>query len=101
MKRFVSLKTLCHSLIWGAALALSGSAPSLAAERLNLRFGPFEQSIAVSDLEQFAESGRVPASLQLYSAILTPEFRKALTSRLELDPNLGTRIVEDLLKSPS
>jgi predicted dienelactone hydrolase len=101
VKRFVSLKTLGHSLICGAALAMSAIAPSFAAERLNLRLGPFEQSIAVSDLEQFAQSGRVPTSLQLYSAILTPEFRRALTSRLELDPNLGTRIVEDLLKSPS
>jgi predicted dienelactone hydrolase len=101
VKRFFSLKTLGHSLVWGTALAISGVAPSFAAERLNLRFGPFEQSIAVSDLEQFAQSGTVPSSLELYSAILTPEFRKALTSRLELDPNLGTRIVEDLLKSPS
>ncbi|WNZ46561.1 alpha/beta hydrolase [Leptolyngbya boryana CZ1] len=101
MKRFVSLKTLGHSFMWGAALALSAVAPSFAAERLNLRFGPFEQSIEVADLEQFAQSGKVSTSLQLYTAILTPEFRKALTSRLELDPNLGTRIVEDLLKSPS
>ncbi|MBD1857244.1 alpha/beta hydrolase [Leptolyngbya sp. FACHB-1624] len=87
--------------MWGAALALSAVAPSFAAERLNLRFGPFEQSIEVADLEQFAQSGKVSTSLQLYTAILTPEFRKALTSRLELDPKLGTRIVEDLLKSPS
>jgi predicted dienelactone hydrolase len=101
VKRFVSLKILGHSLIWGVALAMSAVAPSFAAERLNLRFGPFEQSIDVADLEQFAQSGKVPTSLQLYTAILTPEFRKALTSRLELDPNLGTRIVEDLLKSPS
>ncbi|MEP0892884.1 MULTISPECIES: alpha/beta hydrolase [Leptolyngbya] len=101
MKRFVSLKTLGHSFMWGAALALSAVAPSFAAERLNLRFGPFEQSIEVADLEQFAQSGKVSTSLQLYTAILTPEFRKALTSRLELDPKLGTRIVEDLLKSPS
>jgi predicted dienelactone hydrolase len=101
VKRFVSLKTLGHSFMWGAALALSAVAPSFAAERLNLRFGPFEQSIEVADLEQFAQSGKVSTSLQLYTAILTPEFRKALTSRLELDPNLGTRIVEDLLKSPS
>lgn len=101
MKRFVSLKTLGHSFMWGAALALSAVAPSFAAERLNLRFGPFEQSIEVADLEQFAQSGKVSTSLQLYTAILTPEFRKALTSRLELDPKLGTQIVEDLLKSPS
>lgn len=101
MKRIVSLKTLGQSLICGAAIALSSMLPGAAAERLNLRLGPFEQSIAVSDLERFARSGDVPSSLQLYSAVLTPQLRQALTRRLELDPNLGTQIVEELLKSPS
>ncbi|MBD1825122.1 alpha/beta hydrolase [Cyanobacteria bacterium FACHB-DQ100] len=85
----------------GLALAVAGASPSLAAERLNLRLGPFEQSIAVSDLEKFAKTGEIPSTLQLYSALLTPDFRRALNSRLQLDPNLGTQIMEDLLKSPS
>jgi predicted dienelactone hydrolase len=76
-------------------------APSVAAERLNLRLGPFEQSIHVSDLEKFAQTGEVPSSLQLYSPVLTPQVRKALTSRLELDANFGSQMVEELLKSPS
>lgn len=101
MKRYVSFKTLSRSFVFGLAVAIAGVAPSNAAERLNLRLGPFEQSIAVSDLERFAKSGEIPPTLQLYSAVLTPEFRRALTSRLELDPNLGTQIVQDLLKSPS
>lgn len=101
MKRYVSLKTIGFSFVGGLALALAGVLPGFAAERLNLRLGPFEQSIAVSDLEKFAKTGEVPSTLQLYSAVLTPEFRRALASRLRLDPNLGTQVVEDLLKSPS
>lgn len=101
MKRDISWKTIGCGFLTGVALTATGAAPSVAAERLNLRLGPFEQSIAVSDLEQFAKTGNVPRSLQLYSAVLTPELRRALTSRLQLDPNLGTQIVEDLLKSPS
>ncbi len=101
MKRYVCLKMLGRSFACGIALTLAGTSPGLAAERLNLRLGPFEQSIAVSDLENFAKSGEVPSALQLYSSVLTPEFRRALTSRLELDPKVSTQIVENLLKSPS
>ncbi|MEP0919371.1 alpha/beta hydrolase [Leptolyngbya sp. DQ-M1] len=101
MKRYFSWKTIGFGFIGGLALAVAGASPSLAAERLNLRLGPFEQSIAVSDLEKFAKTGEIPSTLQLYSALLTPDFRRALNSRLQLDPNLGTQIMEDLLKSPS
>jgi predicted dienelactone hydrolase len=101
VKRYVFLKTLGRSLVSGLALALVGISPGLAADRLNLRLGPFEQSIEVSDLDRFAKSGEISTALQLYSAVLTPELRRALTSRLELDPKLGTQIVEELLKSSS
>ncbi|NJR49407.1 MAG: alpha/beta hydrolase [Leptolyngbyaceae cyanobacterium CSU_1_3] len=77
------------------------AAPGFAAEKLNLRLGPFEQSIRVADLEKFAQTGEVPSALQLYSPFLTPEFRKVLTSRLQLDPNLGSQVVEEILKSAS
>ncbi len=82
-------------------LAIGAALPSLAAERLNLRLGPFEQSVAVGDLEHFAKTGEVPLTLQLYAPVLTPQVRKSLTSRLQLDPNFGGQIVDELLKSPS
>ncbi len=83
------------------ALAIGAALPSSAAERLNLRLGPFEQSVAVGDLEQFAKTGNIPPTLQLYAPVLTPQVRKSLTSRLQLDPNFGGQIVDELLKSPS
>ncbi len=87
--------------LWSVALLLSSAAPGIAAERLTLRVGPFEQSISVSDLERFAETGEVPSSLQLYAPFLTSDVRKALTSSLQIDPNQGTRVVGDLLRSPA
>jgi predicted dienelactone hydrolase len=91
------------ALVGGLAIALLSSVatPGSAAEKLNLRLGPFEQSVRVTDLEKFAQTGEVPSALQLYSPVLTPELRKALTSRLQLDPNLGSQVVEEILKSAS
>ncbi|MGV0023901.1 alpha/beta hydrolase [Phormidesmis priestleyi] len=91
------------ALVGGVAIALLSNVatPGSAAEKLNLRLGPFEQSVRVTDLEKFAQTGEVPSALQLYSPVLTPELRKALTSRLQLDPNLGSQVVEEILKSAS
>ena len=93
------------SLSWVGGLTIAivagAAAPGLTADRLNLRLGPFEQSVSVGDLERFAKTGEVSSALQLYAPVLTPAVRKSLTSRLQLDPNLGGQIVEDLVKSPS
>ena len=61
--------------------------------------GPLQQSVAIADLEFFAKTGNVPSSLSLYAPLLTPEVRQALGSRLQLDPNVGNKLVEDLLYS--
>jgi predicted dienelactone hydrolase len=71
----------------------------LAAERLIVRFGPIQQSVAIADLQHFADTGDVPPGLRPYSALLTHGVRQALNSRLQLDPNIGDRLVSDLLQS--
>lgn len=98
-----SLNLFFHSLFSSLSIALvvGAATPGLTAERLNLRLGPFEQSVSVEDLERFAKTGELSSTLQLYAPVLTPEVRKLLTSRLQLDPNFGNQIVDDLLKSPS
>jgi predicted dienelactone hydrolase len=74
--------------------------PGFAAERLVVRVGPIRQSISVNTLESFAETGEVPEDLKLYSPLLSqPSVRKILLSRLQIDPNLGDKLVEDLLHS--
>jgi predicted dienelactone hydrolase len=75
------------------------AAPGQAAEQVLVRMGPLQQSVAIADLEFFAKTGHVPASLSLYSSLLTPDVRQALDSRLQLDPNVGNKLVEDLLYS--
>ncbi|MBD3883456.1 alpha/beta hydrolase [Phormidium tenue FACHB-886] len=88
-------------LFWGVALAVGWGniAPSQAAEQVTIQMGPLQQSVAIADLEFFAETGNVPSSLSLYSPLLTPDVRMALGSRLQLDPNVGNKLVEDLLYS--
>lgn len=90
-------------LFWGLGLSLSWgvAAPGWAAEQVAVRLGPLQQSIAVSDLEYFAQTGAVPSNLQLYRPLLTQEVRYALRSRLHLDQNVGDKLVEDLLHSSS
>jgi predicted dienelactone hydrolase len=84
-------------LTFGVGLTLAS--PALAAERVAVRLGPLETSIAIADLESFANSGKVPDSLTLYRPLLTPEVRRFLRGRLRLDPNVGDKLVEDLLYS--
>jgi predicted dienelactone hydrolase len=93
------VRGLLGSLI--VAFSCSIAHPSLAAERLKLRLGPFEQSIAIADLEDFAETGELSPTLRPYGVVLTPTLRKALAERLELDPNFGDQVVNDLLSSPA
>ncbi len=81
---------------WGA-----GTPATLAAERVTLRLGPFEQSVAISDLEKFAKTGNLPGNLQLFAPLLTPEVGQLLNRRLELDPSVGDKLIDQLLRSPS
>ncbi|NJR60827.1 MAG: alpha/beta fold hydrolase [Cyanobacteria bacterium CRU_2_1] len=87
------VSSLVLALGWGI------TSPGLAAERLMVRLGPIQQSVAISDLEHFAETGEIPDGLRLYSPLLTEDIRHALRTRLQLDPNVGKKLVEDLLHS--
>ncbi len=89
------LRLLLLSLAWAGGLAPAG----LAAERLKVRLGPLEQSVAIAEVERFVETGELSPSLRPYAAFLTPEVRRSLNQSLQLDPNLANQIIEDLLKS--
>ncbi len=87
-----ALCTLFVVLSWGAT-------PAKAAERLTLRLGPFEQSVAIDDLENFANTGKLPPTLKPYAAVLTPQVRQLLTKHLQIDPNMTEKFINDLLRS--
>lgn len=74
--------------------------PASAAERLTLRLGPFEQSVGIEDLEDFAKTGKLSASLKPYAPLLTPQIQQLLTKRLQVDPGLADKFIENLLRSP-
>lgn len=90
------LSSLTVALGWGSAIPAT-----LAAERVTLRLGPFEQAIAISDLERFAKTGTVPSSLQLYAPVLTSQVREVLNRRLQIDPNVADKLIEEALRTPT
>jgi predicted dienelactone hydrolase len=55
--------------------------------------------VSIQDLEQFAQTGEITPSLKLYAPLLTNDVRQALGSRLELDPQVGDKLIEDSLNS--
>lgn len=85
------------SLCWG----IMGTIPTLAAEKVTIKVGPIEQSVPVSDLEQFAKTGEISKTLKPYSPILTPQLRQMLNKKLEIKPDQGNKIVDNLLNSPA
>ncbi|MDF5723478.1 MAG: alpha/beta hydrolase [Rhizonema sp. PD37] len=75
--------------------------PSIAAETVTIRLGPFQESVAISDLEKFAKTGRLPEQLQIFSPILTPQIRALLTRRLAVNPNIADKFISQFIKTPS
>jgi len=89
------LSSLALVLGWG------GGMPSIAAQRLTLRLGPFEQEVAVADLAQFAKTGQLSPALQPYASVLTPQVRQVLNRRLQIDSNQRDKLIEQVLRSPT
>lgn len=93
-------KVTWKSVLGSLALVLGyGSTSAFAAERLVIRVGPVRQSVAITDLEYFAVTGDIPEGLALYSPFLTQQVRQALNTHIQLDPNVGDKLVEELLHS--
>lgn len=92
-----------QGLIWSLTLALGwgGTLPAVAAEQVTLRLGPLETAIAISDLEQFAKTGELSSELQLLAPVLTLQVREVLNRRLQIDPNVADKLIEDVLRSPT
>ena len=83
------------------ALSLLGATPSQAAEQVTLRFGPFEQTVKISEIETYAKTGELSPNLQLFGVFLTPEVRKGLNAKLAIDPKTSGAVVGKLLRSPA
>ncbi|MBE9200345.1 MULTISPECIES: alpha/beta hydrolase [unclassified Nodularia (in: cyanobacteria)] len=93
------IKGLLCSLTLGVSCSL-GIPSAQAAETVTIRLGPFQQSLAIADLEKFAKTGKLPEQLQIFSFVLTPQVGELLYRRLQVDPALGDKFLDELVRSP-
>jgi predicted dienelactone hydrolase len=102
--RLAKLKRLtatCATTIAAVTIAQLSTAPAQAAEQLILQFGPFEQAVSVAEVEAYARTGRISQNMQMLTPFLNNDIRKALTTKIDLDPKIASDVVGDLLKTPS
>ncbi|MFB2937516.1 alpha/beta hydrolase [Aerosakkonemataceae cyanobacterium BLCC-F154] len=100
MKKLPWLGLRLSQLFFGLMLSWGVVAPATAVERLTLQLGPFQQSISVSDLESFAKTGELPKNLKALSVIFTPRVQELLSQRLQLDPQMTDKVLQEWLRSP-
>jgi predicted dienelactone hydrolase len=89
------LCSLAVAVSWGVNIPLA-----TASETITIRFGPFQQSLAIADLEKFATTGKLPEHLQIYSFVLTPQLGQLLGQRLQIQPDIADRFLDELVRSP-
>jgi predicted dienelactone hydrolase len=83
----------------GILAAILIALPVNAADRVFFNYGPFEFSVAVSNLETFAKEGKVERELGFYLNRLQPQpqqqatLRGFLRSRFELNPAVVSRVM--------
>jgi predicted dienelactone hydrolase len=89
-----------NQLFLGLTLSLGIAAPVKAVERITLKLGPFQQELNVSDLERFSRSGELPKNIRPLSVFFTPKLQQLLSQRLQLDPQMTDKVLQDWLRSP-
>ncbi len=95
--------SLVKGLLFSLTLAFSwgtGISSTLAAETVTIRLGPFQQSVAIADLEKFAKTGRLPSGLEVLSPFFTSEIREFLTKRFTVDPAFADKFVDEMRQTP-
>lgn len=93
------IKGLLCSLTLAASCSF-GIPTAKAAETVTIRFGPFQQSLNISDIERFAKTGKLPEHLKIYGTLLTPQLGELLNRRLQVDPDFADKFVDELTRSP-
>jgi predicted dienelactone hydrolase/ABC-type amino acid transport substrate-binding protein len=93
-----------HSLnfisAWVLAIAILPTAlkpkPAISAEKVYIPYGPFQITLSVDALENFAKTGEVNSEMQSYAQLLNAQtltqLRQLLVNRLNLNQNAVSRI---------
>ena len=97
-QQILGVKGLLCGLTFACSTSLSIPSAN-AAQTITIRFGPYEQSIKVADLEEFANTGKLPLSLQALAPVLPKETRNILQKRLEIDPQTADNFTDELQKT--
>ncbi|AFY54992.1 putative dienelactone hydrolase [Rivularia sp. PCC 7116] len=96
--RIFGAKGLLCGLTFACCMNL-GIPSASAAQTITIRFGPYEQLVKISDLEEFANTGKLPLSLQGLSPVLPRGMRGLLQKRLEIDPQAADNFTDELQKT--
>ncbi|MEL7245245.1 MAG: alpha/beta hydrolase [Cyanobacteria bacterium J06629_18] len=92
------IKGLLCGLTFACCSSL-GTLSAEAAQTITIRFGPYEQSIKVDDLEDFANTGKLPSSLEALSPVLPGGMQELLQRRLDIDPRTVDKFTSELEKT--
>src|SRR5579883_2579649 len=83
------------------ALACLIASPSFAAEKISVRYGLFEQSLPVVDLEDYAKTGRVSSSLGGFLRFTNREQQQALRQLLQINLPVDLVSLDHVLNAPT
>lgn len=81
-------------------LAVAAPAASQAAERVAFRYGPFQRSIAVADLQTYAETGEAPPELAVILRRVPSESRESVQQLLQARLPVNVVTLDRLLRTP-
>ncbi len=76
------------------------AAPSLAAEEVAVRFGLFTQAVSISDLQQYAETGRATIALRDFLRYLKRSDQTALRQALQTQIPVSLVALDRVLNAP-
>ncbi len=82
------------------AITQVNSAPVKAAETLVLRFGPVEESLSVTELQNIAKTGKAPSGYDLYLKRLSAKQRQQIIGALRIKLPVSVVALSNLFNTP-
>jgi len=81
-------------------LAVAAPASGQAAERVAFRYGPFQRSISVADLQTYAETGEAPPELAVILRRIPSESRESVQQLLQAQLPVTVVTLDRFLRTP-
>jgi lysophospholipase L1-like esterase len=94
------LLCLFGCLIFLTLHSFLGSSSSLAAEKIVVRYGIFDQSLPIADIRKYAETRKVSSDLQSFLGYLKPKQQQQLQEALQVKKSLNIVALNKLIDSP-